>query len=91
MNAAEAQRLKELESENAKLKRILAKQLLVLEDLRDLTEKYPLPGGSRDYRASRGISERRACQIQRLSRRMSRSALRQPDKDQPLRARPKTC
>lgn len=34
---AEAKRLKELESENSKLKRMLAEQLLVIEGLKEFT------------------------------------------------------
>lgn len=39
MDVAEAKRLKELESENAKLKRMLAEQLLVIEGLKEFTGK----------------------------------------------------
>lgn len=37
MDVAEAKRLKELESENAKLKRMLAEPLLVIEGLKEFT------------------------------------------------------
>ena len=43
MDVAEAKRLKELESENAKLKRMLAEQLLVIEGLKEFTGKNDIP------------------------------------------------
>lgn len=39
MDVAEARRLKELESENTKLKRMLAEQLLVIDGLREFSRK----------------------------------------------------
>ena len=39
MNVSEAKRLKELETENAKLKKLLAEQLLVTEGLREFAAK----------------------------------------------------
>lgn len=90
MDVAEAKRLKELESENAKLKRMLAEQLLVIEGLKEFTEKKTSPSGRQAaVRAltCRGISERRACQILGLSRRVSSYVLRQLGKNQALSTR----
>jgi putative transposase len=39
MGVAEVKRLKELEAENAKLKKLLAEQMLVNEALKDVVEK----------------------------------------------------
>lgn len=39
MTVSEAKRLKELEAENAKLKKLLAEQLLVTEGLREIAAK----------------------------------------------------
>lgn len=39
MGIAEVKRLKELEAENAKLKKLLAEQMLVNEALKEITEK----------------------------------------------------
>jgi len=39
MDVAEAKRLKELEGENAKLKRMLAEQMLVIEGLKEFAGK----------------------------------------------------
>lgn len=39
MNVSEAKRLKELEAENAKLKKLLAEQLLANEGLREIAAK----------------------------------------------------
>lgn len=39
MDVPDAKRLKELESENSKLKRLLAEQMLVIEGLKDFSRK----------------------------------------------------
>lgn len=39
MDVAEARRLKDLESENERLKRLLAEQLLVIDGLKELSRK----------------------------------------------------
>ncbi len=39
MDVAEARRLKELESENAKLKRMVAEQMLVIDGLKEFSRK----------------------------------------------------
>lgn len=39
MDVPDAKRLKELESENNKLKRLLAEQMLVIEGLKDFSRK----------------------------------------------------
>lgn len=50
MDVAEARRLKELESENARLKRLVAEQMLVIDGLREFGRKNELPVGT-----SRGV------------------------------------
>lgn len=39
MDVADARRLKELESENKRLKRLIAEQLLVIDGLKELSRK----------------------------------------------------
>jgi hypothetical protein len=47
MEVSDARRLKALEGENAKLKRLVAEQLLVIEGLNEFSgKKNELPGGS---------------------------------------------
>ncbi len=45
MDVAEARRLKELESENEKLKRLVAEQLLVIDGLKEFSRKNEFPDG----------------------------------------------
>lgn len=70
---------------------MMTEQLLVIEGLKEFTGKNALPVRSPGcpVRAltCRGISERRACQILGLSRRVSSYALRQPGKNQALGTR----
>ncbi|MBD9497941.1 IS3 family transposase [Ensifer sp. ENS01] len=68
MEVSEAKRLKALEEENAKLKKLLAEQMLDTAALRELLFKKMVgPAAKRDavahLKAVMGLSERRACQI----------------------------
>ncbi|WP_132081885.1 IS3 family transposase [Sinorhizobium americanum] len=68
MEASEAKRLKALEEENAKLKKLLAEQMLDAAALRELLGKKMVgPAAKREavahLKAVMGLSERRACQI----------------------------
>ncbi|WP_199630049.1 IS3 family transposase [Rhizobium sp. OAE497] len=68
MEVSEAKRLKALEDENAKLKKLLAEQMLDTAALRELLFKKMVgPAAKRDavahLKAIMGLSERRACQI----------------------------
>ncbi|MFN3501312.1 MAG: IS3 family transposase [Allorhizobium sp.] len=68
MDVSEAKRLKALEEENAKLKKLLAEQMLDVAALRELLGKKMVgPAAKRDavahLKAIMGLSERRACQI----------------------------
>jgi len=67
MEVSEAKRLKALEDENAKLKKLLAEQILDTAALRELLSKMVGPAAKRDavahLKAIMGLSERRACQI----------------------------
>ncbi|PCD64709.1 MULTISPECIES: IS3 family transposase [Rhizobium] len=68
MEISEAKRLKALEDENAKLKKLLAEQMLDAAALRELLFKKMVgPAAKREavthLKAVMGLSERRACQI----------------------------
>nr|WP_183267566.1 IS3 family transposase [Acidocella aromatica] len=91
LEVSEAKRLKALEDENAKLKKLLAEAMLDNAVLKDLGgKKMVTPGAKREAvahaRAEFGMSERRACEIIGISRRVLRYVSRRPD-DAPLRAR----
>ncbi|MCP3413598.1 IS3 family transposase [Bradyrhizobium brasilense] len=77
MEASEAKRLKSLEEENAKLKKLLAEQMLDAAALRELLFKKMVgPAAKRaavaHLKAVMGLSERRACMIVGADRRMIR-------------------
>lgn len=65
MDVSEAKRLRSLEDENAKLKKLLADQMLEAAALRELLEKMVGPAVKREavahLRVALGLSERRAC------------------------------
>ncbi|MDG5750235.1 IS3-like element ISEli1 family transposase [Qipengyuania sp. XHP0211] len=68
LEVSDARRLKELESENAKLKRLLADTMLDKAALKDLLGKKVLtPAAQREavahLQACHGMSERRACRV----------------------------
>ncbi|MCJ8510669.1 IS3 family transposase [Rhizobium lemnae] len=68
MEVSEAKRLKALEEENAKLKKLLAEQMVDVAALRELLFKKMVgPAAERDavahLKSVMGLSERRACQI----------------------------
>ncbi|CAN7259966.1 IS3 family transposase [Pararhizobium sp. LjRoot235] len=68
MEVSEAKRLKALEDENTRLKKLLAEQMLDAAALRELLGKKMVgPAAKRDavthLKAVMGLSERRACQI----------------------------
>ncbi|MEO1308298.1 MAG: IS3 family transposase [Pseudomonadota bacterium] len=73
MDASEAKRLRELEAENAKLKRIVADQMLDMTSMKELLAlKLVTPMAKRKavgfLISEMGLSERRACRIVGLSR-----------------------
>ncbi|CAM4035240.1 hypothetical protein PARU111607_01165 [Palleronia rufa] len=77
MTVSEAKRLKALEDENAKLKKLLAEQMLDLAAMKDLIAKKRVgPAVKREavthLRAKHGLSERRACHIVGADRTMIR-------------------
>lgn len=77
MDVAEAKRLKQLEDENAKLKKLLAEQMLDAAALRELLAKKMVgPAVKREgvahLQAALGLSERRACSIVNADRKMIR-------------------
>nr|WP_182506581.1 MULTISPECIES: IS3 family transposase [unclassified Ochrobactrum] len=77
MEVSAAKRLKALEEENAKLKKLLAEQMLDAAALRELLGKKMVgPAAKRDAVAHlkdiMGLSERRACQIVSADRKMIR-------------------
>ncbi|MDE3760445.1 IS3 family transposase [Sinorhizobium meliloti] len=91
MEVSEAKRLKALEEENAKLKKLLAEQMLDAAALRELLGKKMVgPAAKREavahLKAVMGLSERRACQIISADRKMVRyRSCRPPEVE--LRAR----
>ncbi|NEK39758.1 IS3 family transposase [Rhizobium leguminosarum] len=77
MEVSEAKRLKALEDENARLKKLLAEQMLDAAALRELLGKKMVgPAAQREavthLKAVMGLSERRACQIISADRKMIR-------------------
>jgi putative transposase len=84
MDVSEAKRLKHLEDENAKLKKLLAEQMLDAAALRELLSKKGRARrqarGVAHLRATMGLSERRACSIVSADRKMVRyRSCRPPD------------
>jgi putative transposase len=67
MDVSDARKLKVLEAESAKLKKMVAEQLLALDAMKEF---------------SRGLSQRSACRLLGLSHRVACYQLRQPQKDQ---------
>ena len=68
LEVSEAKRLKALEEKNAKLRKLLAEQMLNAAALREfLSKKWSGPAAKREgvahLRAAMGLSERRACSI----------------------------
>ncbi|HEY9211498.1 MAG TPA: IS3 family transposase, partial [Ancylobacter sp.] len=83
MDVSEAKRLKQLEDENAKLKKLLAEQMLDVAALRELLGKKMVgPVAKREavahLRVVMGLSERRACRIVAADRKMVRYLSRRP-------------
>ena len=77
MDVSDAKRLKALEDENAKLKKLLADQMLEASALRELLcKKMVGPAAKREavahLRAVMGLSERRACSVVGADRKMIR-------------------
>ncbi|WP_338531004.1 IS3 family transposase [Nitratireductor thuwali] len=85
MDVSDAKRLKALEEENARLKKLLAEQMLDAAALRELLNKKMVgPAAKRDavahLRSAMGLSERRACTIIGADRKMIRySSCRRPE------------
>ena len=85
MTVSEAKRLKALEDENAKLKKLLAEQMLDMAAMKELLQKKMVtPAVKREavahLKAHLGLSERRACEIAGADRKMVRyRSQRAPD------------
>ncbi|MEQ1956327.1 IS3 family transposase [Mesorhizobium sp. CN2-181] len=88
MDVSDAKRLKALEEENARLKKLLADQMLEASALRELLFKKMVgPVAKREAVAHlRGLSERRACSIVEADRKMIRYRSCRPPETQ-LRGR----
>ncbi|HJW56985.1 MAG TPA: IS3 family transposase [Burkholderiaceae bacterium] len=90
MTVSDARKLMDLESENARLKKIVAEQILAIEGLKEIAGKKMLTPAARreavDILKAKGLSERAACQIAGVSRRIANYELRQPAKDKELEA-----
>ncbi|WP_136650134.1 MULTISPECIES: IS3 family transposase [Paracoccus] len=86
MTVSEAKRLRALEEENAKLKKLLAEQMLDMAAMKELlSKKFLTPAVKREavahLKAHLGLSERRACKIAGADRKMVRyQSQRAPDK-----------
>ncbi|WP_246673819.1 IS3 family transposase [Mesorhizobium sp. B2-3-13] len=83
MDVSDAKRLKALEDENAKLKKLLADQMLEASALRELLFKKMVgPAAKREavahLQAVMGLSERRACSFVGADRKMVRYRSRRP-------------
>ena len=90
MEVSNARKLKDLEAENSKLKRMVAEQLLVIKGLKEFAGKMISPTGRREAMAcliGRGVSKRASCRYLGFSGRVEGYELRQPKKDQELGAR----
>ncbi|UFW92161.1 IS3 family transposase (plasmid) [Bradyrhizobium barranii] len=84
LDVSDAKRLRQLEDENAKLKKLLAEQMLDAAALRELLSKMVGPVAKREavahLQAVMGLSERRACSIVGADRKMVRyRSCRPPD------------
>ncbi|MBH5392304.1 IS3 family transposase [Bradyrhizobium sp. CNPSo 4019] len=84
LDVSDAKRLRQLEDENAKLKKLLAEQMLDAAALRELLSKMVGPVAKREavahLQAVMGLSERRACGIVGADRKMVRyRSCRPPD------------
>jgi putative transposase len=91
MEVSEAKRLKALEDENAKLKRLLADAMLDVSTLKEMLGKKLLTPGSRRKAVTwaidqKGYSQRRACGLAGIDPRVYRYRPRRSD-DAELRAR----
>jgi hypothetical protein len=92
MKASEAKRLRELEAENARLKKLVANQALDIDLLKELAGKLLTPERRRRavevLQCRFGVSERRACRVagqHHATQRRSRP--RRPDNEARLRQR----
>ncbi|MEG3620375.1 IS3 family transposase [Magnetovibrio sp. PR-2] len=84
MEVSDAKRLRELESENAKLKKLLAEQMLDNVALKDvLSRKLVRPSGKRSVVShmvsEHGLSQRRACRLASLNLSTWQYKSRRPD------------
>lgn len=90
LNISEARRLKALEEENRKLKKLLAESMLDQAALKELLTKKGWPTAKREavahLRNVRGMSEHRACSLVTADRKMIRYQSRRPP-DRELRSR----
>ena len=84
MEVSEARRLKALEEENARLKKLLAESMMDVSTLREMLGKKLLTPGSRRNAVAWAIeeksySQRRACELVGMSPRIYRYRSRRPD------------
>ncbi|WP_373290315.1 IS3 family transposase [Neoroseomonas lacus] len=91
LEVTEAKRLRTLEEENARLKKLLAEAMLDIAVLKDISNKKMVtPGAKRcavaHARDCHGLSERRACDLIGIARRVARYQPSRPD-DAGLRQR----
>jgi transposase len=94
MAPADVKRRKALESENAKLKRLLAERDLARRHVRGEPKKMVSPQARRDqvrFVCGRGVSQRRACGLLGVPRSTMSYRLRLPEKDGPVVAAMRRC
>lgn len=88
MSADEVKRLRQLEGENARLKKLLAERDLEIEVMKEIAAKKmvgaPVRRQQVGFACERGISLRRACALLSTSRSALRYESRMAAKDAPL-------
>ena len=90
LQAEDVKRLRSLEQENARLKKMVAERDLALEVMKEITAKKMVSAPARrrqvDYAKRRGLSERWACALLSVARSTLRYAPRMPARDAPILA-----
>ena len=90
MQADEIKRLRGLEQENARLKKLVAERDLAIEVMKETSAKKVVNAPARrrqvDYALRRGLSERKACALMSVARSTLRYAPRMPARDAPVLA-----
>ncbi|MFM0053764.1 IS3 family transposase [Caballeronia grimmiae] len=90
MEASDVKRLKQLEQENARLKKMVAERDLELDVMREINGKKVVSAPARRlqvaYARARGLSERRACALMSVARSALHYQSKLAERDAPVRA-----